>query len=203
MIQYLRGDLPTTMIAHPGLSTPSVTPSTAPAPRRDDVRPGPSLELPGAQYPLWPGDEREAPHHFLLYPAPATAEDLGSYLPPVVTTFHGHNLVCPYGIETDVICPDSRKTRLMVVTILRADGDETRAARVLGWQGDNDTIHLTQALPGETDVYEPSAAIFGAPSERREAAEFRLALAVHGPSAILDADVERLPLVTPQKALQA
>lgn len=175
--------------------------------RRDDVRQGPDLSL---RYAVWPGrdeinqDNPEPDHLFLEYTTPQQGLDLEGYIPPTITTFHGHDLLCPYGVLCEPIGPDGPKTRLMVLTILRADGDPSRAQRAIAWQGDNDSIHISQPLAGETELVMPSQAnLFGVAQGRSEASQFRLALAVHGPSALLDFDVEKLPLVTPGKALKA
>lgn len=141
-------------------------------------------------YDVWPGRQNDV-HTFFDFEHMLNAEE-GMYLPPTITSYYGHEVIVPYGLTITPIS-ETRKTRLVLLTLHRADGDQTRQIEVVAWQGDNDTFHLTRALPGEHEVLGVDKAIFGKrDAQTEERRDYRLGLVEYGPSAILDVDVTQL-----------
>lgn len=167
----------------------------------DDVKRDPVLNrYADYGYLVWPGTKSES-HAFHDFGTPDDAEG-AAYLPPVITSFYGHQIVSPYGVTVTPL-DTGRKLQLVVIDFHRADGDQTKQVSAVAWQGDNDTLHLTEPLPHEHEIlgYYPRI-LFGQRRIRvEERHDWHLGKIYYGDSAILDIDISTV--VTPGKALRA
>lgn len=166
--------------------------------RRDDaVKSDPELAALVQQADAWkltPGDPAEANHSFYDFAKASELSDGDFALTPTITSYYGHEVIPPAGIDLIEI-KRHHKVRLVAVSLLRVSPGHT--CRVLGWQGDNDTIHLLTPLPGEDEylgVYH--AIVFGKRAaddvRREEQRAHYLRSLEHGHTAVLDSDVRLL-----------
>lgn len=133
--------------------------------------------------------------------------------PPVVYSLYGHPL--PIGVDVTIQAiagqhNRSARTRLVWVIIRQLIGSSVREHSLPGWQGDNDLVHLLEALPGEDDIMginETTMCDIGlAPNlQSMEIAHLQLASILYGESAVLDVDLSILPkrVLVPRTAIQA
>lgn len=152
-------------------------------------------------YRIWPGATSDV-HAFYDYSVPSLdGSETPVYLPPTITTFYGHDLIAPYGV-TITPYATSRKIQLVLLTLHRADQDDTREVTVAAWQGDNDTFHLVQPLTDEDPVFGPvKHAIFGRPNDNAEKRDWMLSRLYYGDTAVLDVDIAQI--ITPGKIFRA
>lgn len=169
----------------------------------DDVVKSISLLKITRRYPLWPGHTSDEFHPFHDFSQAFTdASGASVYLPPTLTTHYGHELIAPYGITITVLGQDTRKTRMVMITLHRADQDAARELTVAAWQGDNDTFHLVDPLPDEDELFGPvKRTLFGKPPESAEKREWTLGQLYYGDTALLDVDISKI--ITPGKILRA
>lgn len=184
-------------LTFPPFSFPVGNISTPTSRSNDDVR----KDLTVPAYKLPKGSETET-HLFFDFSQPEY-DDNGEevYLTPTITTFYGHDLLPAYGV-TITPYDEGRKIRLVLLTIHRADGDESKEITVPAWQGDNDTFHITIPLPDEDRDYGfVHRTVFGRPKNNTEQRDWTLGGLYYGETALLDIDISSV--VTPGKALQA
>ena len=81
----------------------------------------------------------------------------GAEWPPSITTYHGHPVPFP-NVKIEYLGRGRRHWNVLV-TFKRRSFDaelgilvERDSVAVPGWQGDNNTIHLTSPLAGEDDI---------------------------------------------------
>ena len=104
-----------------------------------------------------PGDSRDwlPDDHFIYYDENMMVRGDPEW-PPSIITYHGHPVPLPK-VSIKYVGRGAKYLKLLVTFLAKEWNDELRLLSwkpiftVPAWQGDNNIIHLMEALPGETD----------------------------------------------------